>query len=417
MDRSVSYTTIDCCRISGSQSLEKILDLGNQPLANSLKKDAQNGETLFPLSISYCPDSSLLQLNETVNKEVIFDHYVWVTGTSAIARSYADIFANRVIEITDLDKEDFVVEIASNDGTFLKPFINRGYFKVLGVDPARNVAETANQHGIKTLSDFWSSALAEEIISDYDHAKIVIARNVMPHVSELLDVMAGIELILRKDGVGVIEFHDAGKIQTELHYDSIYHEHLCYFSIQSITYLINQFELHPFHIEKSPISGGSWVIYLSKNKRKQSAELEEAVIKENENRVNHLSSWQDFAQRAKAHRKETLEIINSLNGKKVVGFGSSARSQTYLNYCGINNKQIDAIIDNNSLKQGLFAPGPSIPIVTFERGMEMNPDLIFILAWNFRDEIAKECRSYGYRGEFFVPFPKNPYFFTTNEIQ
>jgi len=223
--------------------------------------------------------------------------------------------------------------------------------------------------------------------------------------------MAGIELILRKDGVGVIEFHDAGKIQTELHYDSIYHEHLCYFSIQSMTYLLNQFVLNPFHIEKSPISGGSWVIYFSKNKRKQSAKLEQAIIEENENKINHLSCWQGFARKVEAHRKETLEIINSLNGKKLVGFGSSARSQTYLNFCGIDNKQIDAIIDNNSLKQGFFAPGSSIPIVNFEQGMGMNPDLIFILAWNFRNEIAKECRSYGYQGEFFVPFPQEPYFF------
>ena len=389
----------------------KILDLGSQPLANSLKNNAHKGEVLFPLSISYCPNSSLLQLNETVSKKILFDHYVWVTGTSEVAKDYAEIFANRVIEIADLDKKDLIVEIASNDGTFLKPFLNKGYFKILGVDPARNVAETANQQGIQTLPDFWSSALTEEIISDYDQAKVVIARNVIPHVSELSDVMAGIEMILRRDGVGVIEFHDAGKIRTELHYDSIYHEHLCYFSIQSMTYLLNQFELNPFHIEKSPISGGSWVIYFSKNKRKKSVELDKAVYNENQNKINQLSSWQDFALSVEAHRKETLEMINSLNGKKLVGFGSSARSQTYLNFCGIDNKQIDAIIDNNSLKQGFFAPGSSIPIVNFEQGMGMNPDLIFILAWNFRNEIAKECRSYGYQGEFFVPFPQEPYFF------
>jgi|TARA_B100001971_G_scaffold214974_1_gene255973 hypothetical protein len=409
MGESVNCKTIDCCRISGSRYLEKILDLGKQPLANSLKNNADNCETTFPLSISYCPDSSLLQLNETIDKNILFDHYVWVTGTSAVARIYAENFAKCVIEISGLDKDDMVVEIASNDGTFLKPFLKKGYLKILGVDPARNVAETANKQGIRTLPDFWCSALAEEIISDYDQAKVVIARNVMPHMSELLDVISGIELILQKDGVGVIEFHDAGKILEELHYDSIYHEHLCYFSIQSMTYLLNRFSLNPFHIENSPISGGSWVIYFSKDHRHKSSELENAINEEVNNKVNKVSSWHDFAHKAKIHRRKTLDMLNSLNGKKVIGFGSSARSQTYLNYCDINIDQMEVIIDNNPLKQGLFAPGSSIPIVNFNQGMSMKPELIFILAWNFRDEIVKECRANEYKGEFLVPFPSEPY--------
>lgn len=406
-----NYSRITKCRISESTNLQKILKLGHQPLANSLKRSQTDNEEKFPLSISFCEESSLLQLNETIEKEILFDHYVWVTSTSKTAQNYANAFVDRVIAIVDTDQDDLIIEIASNDGTFLKPFLNKGYRKAMGIDPAKNIAEIANQQGIKTLPEFWSAALAKEIISEYSNAKIVIARNVIPHVSELLDVIKGIEIVLKDDGVGIIEFHDAGIIQKEMHYDSIYHEHLCYFSIKSMSYLLNRFELNPFHIEKSPISGGSWVIYFSKELRGRSAELEQAVLTENEQRVNHLSSWQDFSRRVEKHRKETLEILNSLNGKKVVGFGSSARSQTYLNYCGINNKQINVIIDNNPLKQGLFAPGSSIPIVNFEQGMGMNPDLIFILAWNFRDEIAEECRSYGYKGEFLVPLPNKPYFY------
>ena len=413
MDLDNNYKSIKKCRISNSSNLINILHLGDQPLANSLKDIQSGNEIKYPLSISFCEESSLLQLNETINKEILFNLYVWVTGTSAIARNYANIFSKRVIEIGDLNKEDLVVEIASNDGTFLKPFLNKGYSNVIGVDPAKNVADTANQQGIRTLPDFWSLSLAEEIVSTHGNARVVIARNVIPHVSELLDVIAGIELILKKDGVGVIEFHDAGKILMELHYDSIYHEHLYYFSIQSMTYLLNRFSLNPFHIEKSPISGGSWVIYFSKEKRKKSLVLQKAFIDENSNKVNHLSSWQDFAQRTNTHRKKTLDMLKSLNGKKVVGFGSSARSQTYLNYCGINNKQINAIIDSNQLKQGLFAPGSSIPIVNLEKGISMNPDFIFILAWNFRDEIVKLCRTSGYKGEFLIPFPKEPYFYNS----
>jgi len=403
------YEIITRCRISKSELID-VLHLGEQPLANSLKNNQKNSEEKFPLSISFCEESSLLQLNETVDKEVLFDHYVWVTGTSKTTQRYANAFADRLISNLDLKQEDFIIEIASNDGTFLNPFLTKGYNNVLGVDPAKNIAEIANRNGVNTLSEFWSSSLANQIVADSGQAKVVFARNVIPHVSELLDVMKGIEFVLRDDGVGIIEFHDAGKILKELHYDSIYHEHLCYFSIESMTYLLNRFALHPFHIEKSPISGGSRVIYFSKEKRQKTPDLQEAVIEENSNKVNKLSSWKDFAKRTITHRKETLDILESLNGKTIIGFGSSARSQTYLNYCGINSEKINAIIDNNPLKQGMYAPGSSIPIVDFEQGMKLNPDLIFILAWNFRDEIVKQCNMYGYTGDFLVPFPNKPYF-------
>jgi len=405
-----NYNSISKCRISESNKLTSILNLGKQPLANSLKQTQKEPEEKYPLSISFCEESSLLQLNETIDKEILFDHYVWVTGTSQTAKNYANTFVDRLIAVSACDQNDLIIEIASNDGTFLKPFISKGFNNVIGVEPAKNISEIAQQSGVNSISEFWSSSLATQIISDSGLAKVVFARNVIPHVSELLDVIKGIELVLKADGVGIIEFHDAGKILEELHYDSIYHEHLCYFSIRTMTYLLNRFGLNPFHIEISPISGGSWVIYFSKNKKEISVNLQKAITQEADNNVNQLSSWMNFAERTKTHQKETMDILKSLSGKKVVGFGSSARSQTYLNYCGINNDQIVAIIDNNPLKQGMYAPGSSIPIVNFQYGIDMNPDLIFILAWNFSDEIVKQCRSYGYKNDFLLPFPQKPYF-------
>jgi len=350
-------------------------------------------------------------LNETIDKEILFNHYVWITGTSQIAKTYSNIFAEWLIATADPNKDDLIIEIASNDGTFLKPLALKGFRNVLGVDPAKNIAEIANRNGINTVNNFWSSSLANRIVDEKSSAKVVFARNVIPHVSELLDVIKGIEIILKEDGVGIIEFHDAGKILKELHYDSIYHEHLCFFSIKSMTYLLQRFKLNPFHIERSPISGGSWVIYFSKEDRQKTPNLEKSISLEISDKVNILSSWETFANDAIYHRKQTLDIIESLNGKKIVGFGSSARSQTYLNFCGINSGQIDAIIDNNTLKQGLFAPGSAIPIVNFKQGFDLKPELIFILAWNFKDEIVKLCRANGYKGEFLLPFPKEPYFY------
>jgi len=409
----MSYNRIQKCRISGSSNLIDILDLGPQPLANSFKKNADDQEEKIPLSISFCPESTLLQVNETVDKECLFNHYVWITGTSMIAKKYAGVFFQRVMNVCGLDQNDFIIEIASNDATFLMPFIKNGYKNVIGIDPAKNIAEIANQNRVKTLNEYWSLDLSKQVVSKYGNAKVVIARNVIPHVSDVLDIIEGVENALEDDGIGIIEFHNLGAILEDLQYDSIYHEHLCYFSINSISLLLNRFNLIPFDIDESPISGGSYVVYFSKKSRKKSDEFVEHTEKEQKQHLNNVESWIRFAERIKEHKNKTLDILSSLK-KKIVGFGSSARSQTYLNYCGVGPQYIQAIIDNNPLKQGLYTAESSLPIVSLEKGMEMNPELIFILAWNFRDEIVEECRTKGYRGEFLVPFPNGPYFYRGN---
>ena len=168
-----NYSTITKCRISESSKLINIMHLSEQPLANSLKNNQKENEKKFPLSISFCEESSLLQLNETINKNILFDHYVWVTSTSQTTQNYANIFADRLIAVTMPYQDDLIIEIASNDGTFLKPFISKGFKNVLGVDPAKNIAEMANQNGINTLPEFWSSSLVNQIITERGSAKII----------------------------------------------------------------------------------------------------------------------------------------------------------------------------------------------------------------------------------------------------
>ena len=197
----------------------------------------------------------------------MFNKYVWVTSTSATARNYAQTFYKNVTEDIQLDKSnDLIIEIASNDGTFLKPFANNGFNKILGVDPAKNISELANKDKIKTINDYWSKELSDRMLKQYGKAKLVFARNVIPHVSELNSVISGVENILSDDGFGIFEIHDANIIFNELHYDSVYHEHLCFFTLKSITFLLNKFNLIPFNIKRSPISGGSFVIFFSKIK-------------------------------------------------------------------------------------------------------------------------------------------------------
>lgn len=402
------FEVSSACRISGSSNLVDILNLGEQPLANSLRENISDNEVKVPLTLAFCQESALVQIKETVNKELLFSHYVWVSGTASTTREYADKLCGQIIKIASLGKKDLIVEVASNDGTFLKPFVNAGFINILGVDPARNIADIANGQGIRTLAKFWNKKLAEEIGREYGKAKVIMARNVIPHVSELIDVMAGIETLLADDGVGVIEFHYALEILEGLQYDSIYHEHLCYFSIASINYLLKSLGLNLFHADLSPISGGALVVYFSKKARTPSDFLAKLIQNEKDKKINTLERWKDFAQKCLKHREKSWEILSSFSNKTIVAFGASARSATYLNFCGIGYKQIKGIVDNNTIKQGKFFPGSAIPIISFSEGLKINPDLMFILAWNFKDEIIKKCKEAGYKGKFLIAFPNEP---------
>ena len=410
MNSRNDFEVVKECRVCGSLDVADVLNLGMQPLANSLKQKAYVQEKKYPLTLAFCQNCSLVQLRETIKKEILFDSYVWITGTSETAKSYAKTFFERAVNISGLKKDDLVVEVASNDGTFLKPFQKGGY-DVIGIEPAKNIAEMARKAGIRTVEDYWNPTKAEKIISDFGYANVIFARNVIPHVSELHSVIQGIASCLDPKGVGIIEFHYSGIVLEELHYDSIYHEHLCYFSIKSISYLLALYDLVPFHIDTSPISGGSYVIYFSRKKRQQSENYLNLLEKEDQIGVNDIQTWEAFAKSCYEHREKSIDIAESFSSKTVLGFGASARSSTYLNFCGFDSTHMKAIIDNNPLKHDMYSPGASIPIVSLMEGMRMNPDLIFILAWNFRDEIVKGCRINGYKGEFLVAFPQNPYYF------
>ena len=376
------FETLQECRGCSSRGLVDILDLGIQPLANALVKDSNAPVKKFPLTTAFCPACSLFQLKETIKKEILFDNYFWVTGTSLAAKQYARTFLRANSKVCGLVSNDFILEIASNDGTVLKQFLQNNY-QVLGVEPAQNIAHIAEEAGVKTLCAYWNRSTAKNVISQYGHPKVCIARNVIPHVSELHEAIQGFHDVLDEDGIGIIEFHDGGIILRELHYDSIYHEHLCYFTIKSMTKLLNKYHLYPFYIDHSPISGGSHVIYFSKKQRPVDKSYTSALHIEEESGSNALTSWKEFAAKSFQHKEATLKLIKSLEAKKIVGFGASARSSTYLNFCGLTHQEIVAIIDNNALKQGRFTAGSSIPIVSREQGLALKPDVIFVVGMEF----------------------------------
>ncbi|MBI4248171.1 MAG: methyltransferase domain-containing protein [Elusimicrobia bacterium] len=402
------YAAISQCRVCRSKNLTDILFLGKQPMANSLKDGAQAAAPKSPLTLAHCRDCRLVQIRETIKKETLFSNYVWVSGTSPTTRRYADELAQKILQIAELKPAGFVVEIASNDGTFLRPFIKMGYRNVLGIDPAANIAAMANKEGVQTLTAFWNKKLARDLAQKRGKAHVIIARNVIAHVSELHDVIAGIEELLSDAGIGAIEFHYAADILEGLQYDSMYHEHLCYFSIRSLSRLLAQYRLIPFHADLSPISGGAIVLYFSKAARRLTPALRDLLAQERRKNINSLSRWKKFAADCLRHRTLSAQMLSPLRGKAVVGFGASARSSTYLNFCGIGRRHIQAVIDNNPIKHGKFTPGSCLPIVSFRAGMRMHPGAIFIFAWNFKEEIMKRCRQAGYRGKFLTAFPNKP---------
>lgn len=401
---------IERCRACQSRQVVQFLDLGSQPFANALLAPDFKEEKRYPLSLSYCKDCSLVQLDYTAAPEELFSNYFWVTSTSSTAREYAKLFYENVKAYIQEDLR-YVLEIASNDGTFLKEFKEHGY-EVLGVDPAKNIAKQANEQGITTRVDFFQKAVAEDIIKEKGYPSVVYARNVLPHVADLSGFVEGLACCCSDDNLLVIEVHYSGKILDELHYDSIYHEHLHYFTLTSVMNLLRRYGLSVFDVSLSPISGGSVVLYVSGQEKERSPFLKNMLAEEEKLGYNTLERWKEFAETVEKHKEELLAIIKSKleEGKRIVAYGASARSSTMLNYCGIGKEMIPAVIDQNSLKQGHLTPGSHMLIDSAEKILKEKPDVILLLAWNFKDEIMDILRNqYGYKGEIVIPLPYPPH--------
>jgi len=407
--------TIKSCRVCGEQDIKPFFDLGSQPLANSLPRSQFEKENFYPLSLSWCPKCNLVQLNQTIDPKELFSDYVWVTATSKVANDYAETFYQEMIKRSE--NRGFALEIASNDGTFLKPFLRNGH-KVLGIDPAENIVQMAKAQGVPTEALFFGEETALQILKENGPADMIFARNVLPHVANTRDFVKGLSICLAPNGTLAIEAHYAREILKGLHYDSIYHEHLCYFTFKSLERLLNDFNLYVFDIGRSPISGGSMVVYAKLGSVREEPIVQECRNKEREDGINELESWQEFSRRASNHKNRLIEVIERQKGT-VAGYGSSARSSTMLNFAGINTSLLSFIADANPLKQGRYAAGTRIPIVSPEELARRNPEAVVILAWNFAEEIAGILRNkLNYKGKLIVPLPEiKENDFLANEIE
>ena len=408
LDSNRDCVTIDKCRICDSPDIQEILNLGFQPLANNLREILDNSnEEKYPLILVRCKDCTSIQLSVNVNPKLMFQEYLWVTGTTETARKHCEVLAQELMKYTKNSAE--VLEIGSNDGTLLREFRKLTSGNIHGVDPAKEISDSARTKDINIHADFFNLRFAVDFEKNFGKVDIVIARNVLSHVPDLIDVMKGIDQLLSEDGVFIVEFHEASKILNEIHYDSIYHEHTFYHSIRSMTEAQSRVGLIPFDILESPISGGSFVLVSSRTTRAPSQRLVEAIEKEISIGVLSEDAWFNFAKLATKNLDDINEFLALNSKRKIRAFGASARSSTLMNAIGERAKSLEAIADNNPLKWGKLSPGNHLKIDSPKKVIQSDTDIVFICPFNFEGEIVKYLLDeLSWHGEVFLPLPGQP---------
>ncbi len=400
------YNKIDKCRSCDNKKLIDIVNLGRQPLANALLNSVNDfkKEIKIPLKLTICKECKLVQLTHTVDPKILFKKYLWVTGTSQKVKTYRKFFFKKLKKYVNL-QNNFICEIASNDGFFLEYVKNNN--TVIGIDPAKNISKIANSKGIKTYVDFFNLNSAKKIVKIYKKKPdLVICRNVIPHIENIKSVMQGLKEIISNNGIGAIEFHNAKNIIYKNHYDYIYHEHIFYFTLTSINKVLRKNGLFGFDYFKSPISGGSYVILFKKNKSRETLKFKNMIYEESVQKLNSIKNWKKLNLICKKHKIKLNKMINKLKtNNNIAAYGASARSSTLINFLNQNNQSIKKVFDLNSLKRGLFTPGTHIMIEKPISKKINKFDIIFLLAWNFKDEIIRFLKKIKFRGNIIIPLP------------
>jgi len=402
-------TTISGCRACGDPGLVRLLELGELPLANALLSaaDLVREEPRYPLTLAFCPRCTLVQIEETVDPEVLFGTYLYFSSFSETMLQHAREEALHLAARRRLGPGSLVVEIASNDGYLLKNFVAMGV-PVLGIEPAGNIAAAAEASGVRTENSFFGLELARRLRAEGVRADVVIANNVLAHVADLDGTASGIATILAGDGLAAIEFPYVGDMIDAVEFDTIYHEHLCYFSLHAVSAVFARHGLSVTDVERHPIHGGSLRIYLERAGNDVSAAVRRLLDEESARGMNAARFYEDFAARVKSLGRD---LVGELRKRKAAGqtlaaYGASAKGSTLMNAFGIGVELLDFVADRSTVKQGRYTPGNHVPIVGPEALMEKRPDAVLLLTWNFADEIFRQQAAYlNAGGTFVVPIP------------
>ena len=401
--------TIDRCQISKKKDLKCILSLGYLPPVNDYQPiESKKKETVFfPAELMISKSSKLVQLSTIVNKEIIFPkEYPYTSSTTKILR---ENFKNLYIEsskLLDLNKNDLIVDIGSNDGNLLSNFVNN--HRVLGITPEL-IGKLAIKKGINTLLKYFDNSTTNYVLKKYGQAKLITATNVFAHIDKIDSVMKNVNKLLKKNGVFITESHYLVKLIQTVQYDTIYHEHMRYYSLTSLNYLFKKYNLKIFYAKEIPTHGGSIRVYVTKNNKKKT-HLSVNKILNYEKKFLNNETFKTFKKKVILSKIKLYSLLDNIKSKNKViyGVGAPSRAATLINYVGINEDIIDCILEiKGSYKIGKYMPGTNIPILNENFIKKKKPDYLLLLSWHITDVLVKNFRKKGFKGKFIIPLP-NP---------
>jgi hypothetical protein len=414
---AADFVTATACRSCGAPALEPILALGRSPLANALiRPEARTQpQPRYPLDVVRCPACSLVQLSTVIAPEILFRDYVYLSSVSDAFVAHARALVERVIERRHWDANSLAVEIASNDGYLLQHYRARG-IKVLGIEPARNIARIAReQRGIDSIEEFFGRELAGRLVTEGRRADVIHANNVLAHAPDLTGTLAGMAMLLKDDGEVIIEAPSLRQMIDRLEFDTIYHEHVFYFSLTALNRAFARVGLTLVDVEPLKVHGGSLRVYGCRADSRApidpagKARVAAMIEAERVWGVDTAERYSRFQDDVAALKGKLVGLLSKLKaeGRSVAAYGAAAKGTTLLNYCGIGARELDYVVDRSPLKQGLLTPGTQLPIYAPQKLVEAMPDYVLLLVWNFADEIMAQSAEYGRRGgKFIIPLPE-----------